>query len=268
MVPTQDLENSEDILNEALAFLGGEPVVDNDVVNYGPLTLRIAAKEGKANTLLADHLFSPALFLAERIERGLFLVGGLTVIELGAGSGLPSLLTATRSDHPALVVVTDYPDPNILGNLANNVEQNRPHFQHGCRVKCAGYDWGTNADALLNLLPQKIPGPLGYDIMILSDLLHFHGSHDVLIDSIRLLSMKSKNSRLHVSAGNYTHSDVCDNFLAKGRNAGLVFEEIHAGTEETRWLGEMKVSSLDNEALSLRKANCRYWVGRWELEMP
>ena len=32
----------------------------------------------KANTLLADHLFSPALFLAERIERGLLTVRGQT----------------------------------------------------------------------------------------------------------------------------------------------------------------------------------------------
>ena len=32
----------------------------------------------QANTLLADHLFSPALFLAERIERGLIPLQGKT----------------------------------------------------------------------------------------------------------------------------------------------------------------------------------------------
>jgi len=53
----------------------------------------------------------------------------ITVVELGAGSGLPSLLLATLPDPPSLVVITDHPDPGILGNLKTNVEQNRTHFQ-------------------------------------------------------------------------------------------------------------------------------------------
>lgn len=52
-------------------------------------------------------------------------------------------------DPPSLVAVTDYPDPNILINLKSNVERNRAHFQPACRVECAGYDWGTDAEALL-----------------------------------------------------------------------------------------------------------------------
>jgi hypothetical protein len=42
------------------------------------MTLNPAVTFQKANTLLADHLFSPALFLAERIERGLIPVEGKT----------------------------------------------------------------------------------------------------------------------------------------------------------------------------------------------
>jgi hypothetical protein len=37
-------ESNEDILNDSLAFLGGDPVVDDNVVTYGPLTLTIAPK--------------------------------------------------------------------------------------------------------------------------------------------------------------------------------------------------------------------------------
>ena len=37
-------ESTEDILNDSLAFLGGDPVVDSDIVCYGPLTLTIAPK--------------------------------------------------------------------------------------------------------------------------------------------------------------------------------------------------------------------------------
>ncbi|KAF5379052.1 hypothetical protein D9615_005990 [Tricholomella constricta] len=257
-----DHRDAEDILSESLAFLGGQPVIDDNVVTYGPLSLQIASKEGKANILLADHLFSPALYLAERIERGLLPVRGSAVIELGAGTGLPSLLMSTRPDHPSLAVVTDYPDDNILGNLKKNVEHNRPTFQPGCRIECAGYEWGANADALLKLLPDN-KSPPGYDIVILSDLLHFRDSHDVLVASIRSLLSRSKDSRVHVSAGKYTHRDVCDNFVLKGQDVGLVFDEIHAGPDETQWKGMMEVGGLDNEALSIRKANCYYWVGRW-----
>ncbi|KAF8068931.1 hypothetical protein FPV67DRAFT_1668980 [Lyophyllum atratum] len=257
--------SSEDILNDSLAFLGGQPVIDDSVVNYGPLSLRIAPKEGKANTLLADHLFSPALYFAERIERGLLLVRGSKVIELGAGSGLPSLLMATIPDHPSLVVVTDYPDEHILGNLEKNVEHNRPSYQPGCHVECAGYEWGTDPTALLKLLPTPSNNdlPAGFDIMILSDLLHFHGSHDALIASITSLLSRSKDSRVHVSAGKYTHQNVCDDFLLKGQRAGLVFDEIHADPEEAGWKGTLAVGGLDKDGLAIRKANCYCWIGRW-----
>jgi len=115
----------------------------------------------KANTLLADHLFSPGFFLAERIERGLLVVedktgelpvaqtevvkaDGLLVLELGAGTGLPSLLAATITSPPALIVVTDYPDDNILNNLQSNVKRNEPYFSSKCVIRCTGYDWGTD----------------------------------------------------------------------------------------------------------------------------
>ncbi|KAG6810733.1 hypothetical protein H0H92_010563 [Tricholoma furcatifolium] len=254
-------DDPEVILNEALAFLGGQPVVDENIVNYGPLTLQIAAKEGKANTLLADHLFSPALYLAERIERGLFpFHGNSTVIELGAGSGLPSLLLATTPESPALIVVTDYPDENILGNLKKNLDNNRKSFQPSCHIECAGYEWGKDADALLRIVGNSSGGQDAYDVVILSDLLHFHGSHDVLISSIEALLQRSKGATVHVSAGKYTHRNVCEDFLRKGHDAGLVFEEVDSAEE---WMGSMEVVGLDHEALSLRKANCYYWIGRW-----
>jgi EEF1A N-terminal glycine/lysine methyltransferase len=72
-------------------------------------------------------------------------------VELGAGCGLPSLLAATlREDQaPSLVVVTDYPDDMILGNLKMNVEVNRDCFNPKCNVVCEGYEWGTDTGALM-----------------------------------------------------------------------------------------------------------------------
>lgn len=39
-------QSSEDILNDALSFLGGNPVVDDEVISYGPLRLTVAPKVG------------------------------------------------------------------------------------------------------------------------------------------------------------------------------------------------------------------------------
>ncbi|KAG6333926.1 hypothetical protein ID866_5158 [Astraeus odoratus] len=99
---TDAIENAEDILLDSLEIFGVERTDDPGCIQYGDLVLTVAPKmrwhllmgmkmrdvllrlvdthtddlDGKANTLLADHLFSPALFLAERIERGLIEVSG------------------------------------------------------------------------------------------------------------------------------------------------------------------------------------------------
>ncbi|ESK90270.1 nicotinamide n-methyltransferase nnt1 [Moniliophthora roreri MCA 2997] len=258
-------DNVEDILNDSLSFFGGRPVIERDIITYGPLQLTVAPKEGKANTLLADHLFSPSLFLAERIERALIPIHGRTVVELGSGCGLPSLLMATMPEPPKIAVLTDYPDEGIMGNLNENVARNASLFSSACTVYCLGYDWGTDVSHLLSLIneqDQRHQRP-GFDIVILSDLLHFHSSHDALIDSLARLLSKSSASRTYASAGKYTHAHVCDNFISRAREQGFSFEEILSPEGEAEWMGRLDVSDLDKDALTARKSACRFWVGRW-----
>jgi nicotinamide N-methyltransferase len=73
----------------------------------------------------------------------------MSVLELGAGSALPSLLLSVQANPPSLIVVTDYPDEGILGNLKSNVERNSTAVTKGCTVKCQGYEWGTDPVKLL-----------------------------------------------------------------------------------------------------------------------
>ncbi|KAF7427918.1 hypothetical protein PC9H_007135 [Pleurotus ostreatus] len=252
----------EDILNDSLTLLGGEPVSENELIQYGPLKLTIAPK---ANTLLADHLFSPSLLLAELIERNLLPAKGKTVLELGAGCALPSLLLATLAhDTPSLVVVTDYPDDTILSNLRSNVERNQEAFQPSCGVQWAPFE---------GVLPEGRRD--GYDILILSDLLHFDRSHDVLISSMTSLLSPSTDARAYIAAGSYTRPEVRDTFLRKVEEAGLHVDPgpgsagdslspiRAAGDTHAEWLGKLQVSGLDREQLSARKAVCRYWTARW-----
>lgn len=37
-------DNTEDIFNDSIAFLGGTPVVDCEIITYGPISLTIAPK--------------------------------------------------------------------------------------------------------------------------------------------------------------------------------------------------------------------------------
>lgn len=40
---------------------------------------------------------------------------------------------------------------------------------------------------------------MGYDVVILSDLLHFHSSHNVLITSLKSLLRKTADSRVYIA---------------------------------------------------------------------
>lgn len=250
-----DTLDVEDVLGDSIGLFGDEER-DDGTIQYGPLTLTTAPKEGKANTLLADHLFSPSLLLAERMERGLIPLAGRSMVELGAGCALPSLLSATLADPPALVVITDYPDKTILDNLSGNVERNRASFSGRCDVRYVGYEWGTDVAPLLRMAPG------GYDVVVLSDLLHFDASHHVLLSSLTALLRKSGSARTYVAAGKYTPAPVCEHFLREGEKVGLVWEE---GEDESVWRGALDVrgGGLDREQLGVRKGMCRWWTGRW-----
>jgi Lysine methyltransferase len=69
-------------------------------------------------------------------------------IELGAGSGLVSIVAASKQTLSS-IVITDYPDKFILDNLNANVVTNRELFSKDCHVRVEGYAWGNAADHLL-----------------------------------------------------------------------------------------------------------------------
>ncbi|EKM57975.1 uncharacterized protein PHACADRAFT_206824 [Phanerochaete carnosa HHB-10118-sp] len=256
-----DTLDVEDVLGDSIGLFGDEEHNDGTVY-YGPLTLTTAPKEGKANTLLADHLFSPSLLLAERIERGLIPLAGRSVVELGAGCALPSLLSATLDAPPALVVAADYPDRVILDSLIKNIDSNRPHFSKKCDVRWISYEWGSDVAPLLELVSDDRKG---YDIVLLSDLLHFDASHDALLLSLTSLLHKSSSARTYVSAGKYTPAAVYEYFLREGEKLGLAWEE---GEDDGVWRATLDVhgGGLDREQLGIRKGMCRWWTGRWSEE--
>ncbi|KAF9653658.1 hypothetical protein BDM02DRAFT_3107617 [Thelephora ganbajun] len=150
------------------------------------------------------------------------------------------------------------PHPTVQGEgTEENEEKEREH----CKIECAEYEWGSDISHLLQFLPNN-PG-LGFDIVIMSDLLHFDSSHTALVDSLTALLSKSGGSRLYVAAGKYTKQDVCDRFIDQACRAGIIL--VEESYQQVSWRGKMVVRGpgLDREGLKRRRDTSRLWVGRW-----
>lgn len=84
--------------------------------------------------------------MADLIKSNKFFVRGESVLELGAGSGLPGLTSVLQGAH--LVVLSDYSSPEILANLERNVQENIPDPLKRA-VTVEGHIWGGNGDSIL-----------------------------------------------------------------------------------------------------------------------
>lgn len=114
------------------------------------------------------------------------------------------------------------------------------------------------------------PSFSGFDVLLLSDLLHFHNSHGAILASLRALLARTAGARAYVAAGTYTPPHVCAAFvrLAQEQEISggdvLVVEE---GPADDQWKGNRSVASggvwLDVNDLGIRKGMCRWWTVCW-----
>lgn len=119
------------------------------------------------------------------------LVRNKTVLELGAGAGLPSLVCALNGARQT--VVTDYPDADLIENLRYNIAHcsilTKPP-----KIVAEGYLWGASTEAVTRYLS----GEEHFDVLILADLLFNHSEHAKLIKTVELTLKKSPDSRAYV----------------------------------------------------------------------
>jgi len=99
-----------------------------------------------------------------------------SVLELGAGAALPSLIAVLRGAKR--VVITDYPDDRLIQNIKLNVEKHVPENLRDS-VHVEGYLWGSNVDGLKEILKQVRRSD--FDYIVLSDLIFNHKSHEDLL---------------------------------------------------------------------------------------
>lgn len=216
----------------------------------------------------AHHLWNGARVLADYFETHPGTVRAKTVLELGAGAGLPSLVAGMLG--AAKVVMTDYPDRDIVDVMQKNVDgcallpppppPPPPTITGGGSgvVVAKGYIWGHAAAPLLAELPRP---DAGFDVVVLADLLFRHTEHGHLLDTIRDTLARRAGSRAFVFFTSYRpwlrHKDLA--FFALARERGFVVEQVLERVLERPMFED------DPGDEEVRKT-CTGWVVRWPAE--
>jgi nicotinamide N-methyltransferase len=134
------------------------------------------------------------------------LVSGRRILELGAGGALPSLISAIHGAKKVLkivallieVVITDYPDVELIDNIKFNVANCGITNDVQARIAVEGYLWGSDSAPLLSHLDEHTK----FNIIILSDTVFNHSEHPSLVKSLHRNLEKHSESRVYVF---YTH---------------------------------------------------------------
>ncbi len=170
--------------------------------------------------------------MAAHFEAHPSLVRGRTVFELGAGAGLPSLVAASLGAR--MVVLTDYPDPDLVETMEKNVR--------GCEVIAdrdgegggkegivvEGFVWGADPGRVLGHLGEQAGRGEGFDVLVLADLLFRHSEHGNMLKTVRQTLKKGRESRAFVVFTSYRpwlqHKDL--KFFDLAREEGFVVEKV------------------------------------------
>lgn len=147
---------------------------------------------------------------------------GKTVLELGAGAGLPSLICAMKGAKK--VIVTDYPDADLIENLARNIDM-CPFLPSADIVTASGLLWGSPVE---DVMSSAGVAESGFDLLILADLLFNHSEHGKLVTTMQQTLKQSSEAMALVFFTPYRpwllQKDLAFFDLVKA--AGFVVEKI------------------------------------------
>ncbi|KAJ2630857.1 Protein N-terminal and lysine N-methyltransferase efm7, partial [Coemansia sp. RSA 1694] len=140
-----------------------------------------------AHPLWGHYLWNAAKVFANYLDEHKHIVQDKSVLELGAAGALPSLVSACNG--ASRVVITDYPDHDLVENIRRNVHANIPEDKvaRGL-VAVEGFKWGYDIEKIAQLSTQNGT----FDVLILSDLVFNHSEHSALLRSVDRLMAKPR----------------------------------------------------------------------------
>ncbi|KAL8786875.1 MAG: hypothetical protein Q9213_002506 [Squamulea squamosa] len=152
------------------------------------------------NPLWGHHLWNGAQVVTDYLyDHARDLVEGRTILEFGAGAGLPSIAAAIWGAKQ--VVVTDYPDEDLVANMRMNIDAAKDVLPRSTDVVAKGHVWGASTEPLLSCLRPRC---CGFDTLILADLLFNHSQHAALVLSIQSTLVHLPHARALVFFTPYT----------------------------------------------------------------
>lgn len=228
------MADPEDLLSESL-----ESLYDHVPVHYSSagstfaytttlgslksttIALTIPDTQAANWSLHANSIWVSSLYIVDHFEE-LHLgdrSGPLRILELGAGAGLPSI-TIARIYNEVQVTCSDYPDPDLIRSLNENVRAN--DVQTRCRV--VPYAWASDASELLGTECQI--GLPGFDIVIAADTLWNSDKHRDFVLSLQQTLKRSPESRVYLVAGLHTGRYTIQAFINLLGEHGFVLELV------------------------------------------
>lgn len=215
-------------------------------------------------SLFSHYLWNSSLLLAELIEAGTlgldipwaseiaaplagFDVAGLSTIELGAGTALPSIMAGLLGARR--LVVTDYPAPPVLKTLRRNVAGSvSKEFAPAGRfaveeVLVAGHGWGQ----LDTQLAQD--NKHAFDRVVAADCLWMPWQHQNLRRSIAWFLAERENARAWVIGAFHTGRDKMAAFFEKAALAEVELEveylwERDCDGQDREWVWDRGVEEV------------------------
>jgi EEF1A N-terminal glycine/lysine methyltransferase len=243
-------------------------------IPVAPIKLKVPDTAPGNWSLYASYVWASALHLVDHLDRleALYLPKDscdavdqyrqLSVLELGAGAGLPSILISRFMSSRARVIVSDYPDPLIIRALEHNIQSNG--LEKYC--KAAGYAWGEDTLSLQNALfslpanMQKIDQENAtsnlFDVVVAADTLWNSETHAILVKTLCMTLKKSATSRAYLVAGFHTGRWTVQAFLERITKSPLALRSIREHEVEGDQQREWNVNRAEEEDEKER----RRWV--------
>lgn len=185
--------------------------------------------------LFADNLWPGARALADLLCRRPHLCAGRSVLELGAGAGLPSCVALGLGARRC--VVSDFPEPSVLDNIGAVLTTNFGDRTAGGRAAVCGHAWGEDCASLLAL-----NGGARFDLLLLSELLWkdtfpYHGALADSVAGALATDGQALLSVVHRPSGEHCErSDL--RFLAALESRGLASEALGSAAHREAADGE------------------------------
>lgn len=187
----------------------------------------------------------------------------MRVLELGAGAGIPAIYVAALYGIEVQVTASDYPDPDLICTLEENVRRN--NVGDKCRV--VPYAWGTDPTCLLRSFAQNgalSRTPDGFDLVLAADTLWNSDSHRPFLETLSATLRRTTHARVHLVAGLHTGRYTLRRFMNLLPSYGLEIYSMEERCGDGRTKREWSLNREEDGEDERERRRWMLWVSlKW-----